>query len=906
MMGSRSQFGLFVVALALTLLAVVVPVQAQDGGMQMQLLLPLPNNPISTSAFPVAVQFVNPIDAQINHYETTIDGRRFIKGDVNLAKAQPGQSYSFRIDGDLSVYTPMLEPGTHVFNIRLSDTRGRYAERQVSFYLQNTIAPKKVTPPTVRIISPTNGAEIVGPVNIKVEASGDAGIKYITVYVNNVPYGITSEYPYTISWDPIKAKLTPGEYVLSASALDISDNRAVSPVVAVRVGHDPSQRVETFLNNLYPSTKSINLNDYLGLSHPTMLGSVNDMPFASRADYGVPMLAYGLSARPKMYTPGILQDLIALVPVSNKSLNNVFASSSPLRAYGLTTPMALAYKGNSLAPLNTYTSYTPMRNPIIVPAVGYNAYSPAQLTVGAPVDAMNPMLGREFPTYTTLPKEIVNKVSPALATTPVLNAAIANGGTTIGSTNPLGMVMATTMPNINLNDTPAHQLLTSGSPQNNALMVNLTEQPVAGLPGNVAIVAGAVNSRPISPDEKVLPILMASIKVGNNYSGSNYAVPMSPAVATASTNVGTPQYNSTMTILAVTPGSKMPAHNAVISDVANARTINPNVPKTPQAYSTVGAGNIKSETSFGVPASPNTPGVAERTIIAPVQGMFAAPRRQTGNGEVNNYAAYTSTTRTHEITPGQPGHNEVAGYAKAGTSFSRPAWLSLASLPSVSAANMSIDYPGISSYSELPRSYQANDTEAASYFTTIIASVPVATNIDVTPIGSNISAQSSYIIRQGDSINSIAEAYHSSPVELQQLNPGIQFVPEKEIIVPLANGRIYLDNKPVIASGAYYPSPYVVNDVAMVPMRMLIEAKGGVVVWLEKNQAVNAWANGSFVDVQIESAQAKVNSDIIDLKRPAHIVGNRTMVPLSFLAKTLNMEATYNTTSGTYALISKK
>lgn len=905
-MGSRSLFGLFVAALAFTLLAVVVPVQAQDGGMQMQLLLPLPNNPISTSAFPVAVQFVNPIDAQISHYETTIDGRRFIKGDVNLAKAQPGQSYSFRIDGDLSVYTPMLEPGSHVFNIRLSDSRGRYAERQVSFYLQNTIAPKKVTPPTVRIISPTNGAEIVGPVNIKVEASGDAGIKYITVYVNNVPYGITSEYPYTISWDPIKAKLTTGEYVLSASALDLSDNRAVSPVVAVRVGQDPSQRVETFLNNLYPSTKSINLNDYLGLSHPAMLGGVNDMPFASRADYGVPMLAYALSARPNMYTPGILQDLIALVPVSNKSLNSVFASSSPLRAYGLTTPMALAYKGNSLAPLNVSSSYTPMRNPIIVPAVGYDAYSTAQQMVGAPSGAMNPMLGREFPTYTTLPQDIVDKVSPALTTAPVLNVAVANGGAAIVSTNSLDTAIATTMPNINLNDTPAHQLITSGSPQNNSSMVNPTVHPVAGLPGTVAVVAGAINSQPISPDEKVLPVMMASVKVGNNYSGSNYAVPMSPAATSASVNVGTPRTNSTMTISAVTPGSEMPAQNAVIPEVANTRNINPNVPKTPQAYSTIEVGNIKNGTSFGIPASLHTPGVAERTIIAPVQGMFASTRRQTGNAETYNYEAYTSTTRTHGITPGQLGRNEVVGYANVGTSFSRPAGLSLASLPSVSAANMSMDYPGISSYSELPRSYQASDTEASSYFSTIIASVPTATNINVTPIGTTISAQSSYIIKQGDSINSIAAAYHSSPVELQQLNPGIEFVPEKEIIVPLANGRIYLDNKPVIASGAYYPSPYVVNDVAMVPMRMLIEAKGGVVVWLEKNQAVNAWANGSFVDVQIESVQAKVNSDIIDLKRPAHIVGNRTMVPLSFLAKTLNMEATYQTASGTYALISKK
>jgi len=902
-MGNRSLLSLVLVALSLSMFALVAPVQAQDGGMQMQLLLPLPNNPISTAAFPVAVQFVNPIDAQVNHYEATIDGRRFIKGDVNLSKIQPGQSYSFRIDGDLSVYTPLLAPGMHIFNIRLSDSRGRSVERQVNFYLQTAIVPKSIVPPTVRIISPLNGAEIKGPVNIKVEASGATGIKYITIFINDVAYGITSEYPYTVSWDPIKAKMTSGSYTISASAIDLSDNKAVSPTVVVKLA---DQGNYTNFNAMYPLTKSARLNDNLGIVHPAIPSVVNDLPFAYKSEYSVPMVAYGLSARSSVQTPGIMRDLIALIPISNTPNANVIANSAPLQAYGLTTPMALAYKAGCIAPMTLNSVYIAMRNPIVIPAVNTGEAIADMPAIGSPADATSIKSGRAYPVLTSIPNGISESAPATQSTPPMLNGSNSMMVILPASSVAFPGITPASMPNLQDKNIAAHQSISTGNPNS----VTLVDLPVVR-PANVAaeknkiINAAATRSQNIKPSDLTTNAQLSPIDSGTTNIASSYAVPASPAIVTSNKTIpaGNPKHNATVTLPAVNPQNGLPARDTDATGTpAKVRNISPGVPSSPLlvASANIGSGNSRI---YAVPTSPVASSSSNSNAIAPEVGMVKRDRLQTSNNESYTIKGYLINDRARGISPTLLGRNDAPAFFNNALNFMRPSSLSLASLPAIGGAgNSYIDAPGASvSNNYLPRSFQPSNTNDREIFVSV-PTIPVE-NTSAVP---TIKAQSSYIIKTGDTLNIIADAYHTSPVELQQMNPGIDFVPGNEIIVPIANARIFVDNKSVITNSAYYPSPYMVNNVAMVPMRMLVEAKGGVVVWLEKDMSVNAWSNGSFVDLKIGTTVATVNNDSIDLSRAAHIVADRTMVPLSFLAQTLNMEASYNATSGTYALISKK
>ncbi|MEI7833235.1 MAG: stalk domain-containing protein [bacterium] len=906
-MRNRSLVSLLVVTILLSAFAMVAA--AQDGGMQMQLLLPMPNNPIATSAFPVAVQFVNPVDGQVNHYEATIDGRRFIKGDVNLSKVQPGQSYSFRIDGDLSVYSPLLEPGLHVFNIRLLDSRGRSIERQVNFYLQTAIVPKTIAPPTVRIISPVNGEEIKGPVNIKVEALGTTGIKYITVFINNVPYGITSEYPYTVSWDPIKAKMTPGNYSISASAIDLSDNHAVSPTVVVKLA---DQGNFTNFNAMYPLTRAAMLNDYLGIAHPAISSMVNDMPFAYKADFGIPMVAYALSARTGVQTPGALRDLIALIPISNSPSTNLIANSSPLQAYGLTTPMALAYKANSIAPMSISPIFMPMRNPIVIPALLTGDANPAFPAISSPADTTPGMkTGRAYPVMNSMPIETGNSVTAGQATSPVPNG-IGSTMVILPATNvqPVGTKPAT-LANLQDNAIPAHNSITSDTPKYTTIVNLPVAKPANEMPEVSTIInAGAVRTQNIKPSDPTAQAQLSSTKTGtvNSTSGYlGYLIPASPDTAIVNKTIpaGNPKHNTTVTLPAVSPVDAPAIQGSVAVTPAQTRCINPAVLSTPQLIASAKIGTANSQSNYAMPSGPQIQAISSGAISAPDVKLATGTRLQTSNGESYTIKGILVADQTRGISPTQFSRIEAPEYFRSSWNFTRPSSIPLASIPAIGGvANTGVELARISGKSSyFSRAYQVNDSNP-SYFTTI-ASVPKYSDPNV---GSNntITVQSSYIIRVGDTLNSIAAAYHATPVELQQMNPGIDFIPEKEIIVPVANARIYVDSKPVIACGAYYPSPYVVNGTAMVPMRMLVEAKGGVVVWLEKDMTVNAWSNGSFVDVKIDSKAATVNNDTINLSRAAHIVADRTMVPMSFLAETLNMEASYNTTSGTYALISKK
>lgn len=160
-----------------------------------------------------------------------------------------------------------------------------------------------------------------------------------------------------------------------------------------------------------------------------------------------------------------------------------------------------------------------------------------------------------------------------------------------------------------------------------------------------------------------------------------------------------------------------------------------------------------------------------------------------------------------------------------------------------------------------------------------------------------------YTVQSGDSLHKIARKYGTTTATLQKLNPTI--APEKlavgtTIAVPRRGAQLTLDNTTLNG-----PAPYVAGQgYAMIPMRWVVEAKGGVIVWLPKTQQAQAWVGNTFFGVTIGKKNARLDSSVYMLPVPAAARDERTMVPLRFMADGLKMQMTYDPASNTYSLIS--
>ncbi|HUG26739.1 MAG TPA: Ig-like domain-containing protein [Gemmatimonadales bacterium] len=83
-------------------------------------------------------------------------------------------------------------------------------------------------PPTVRFITPQNGATVSGVLEIEIEATDDTGIIVVRLFRNNVLAGATQLSPYKFTWDT--GGFTNGEYVLGAQSVDLVGNQALAEI----------------------------------------------------------------------------------------------------------------------------------------------------------------------------------------------------------------------------------------------------------------------------------------------------------------------------------------------------------------------------------------------------------------------------------------------------------------------------------------------------------------------------------------------------------------------------------------------------------------------------------------------------------------------------------------------------
>jgi hypothetical protein len=139
--------------------------------------------------------------------------------------------------------------GTHTLTARATDTSGNST---VSSAVSVTVSNLDVTPPTVSILTPADGATLAGTATLTAGASDNKGVASVQFQIDGSNLGspVTSA-PYTYSWDT--TTVSAGSHKVTAVATDTSGNTASSSVnVTVNQSSDstkPTVAITAPVNN---------------------------------------------------------------------------------------------------------------------------------------------------------------------------------------------------------------------------------------------------------------------------------------------------------------------------------------------------------------------------------------------------------------------------------------------------------------------------------------------------------------------------------------------------------------------------------------------------------------------------------------------------------------------------------
>jgi hypothetical protein len=149
--------------------------------------------------------------------------------DVNATDDREIQSVELYVDGALidtdtsepysvSYDTLQLTEGVHSIKAVAADTAGNLAENVITITLTDQV------PPTVSIISPVNNTEVIGTISILVDATDNAAVESVELYIDDTFIGSDTSEPYSVSYDTLS--VTEGIHSIKAVAVDTAGNLA--------------------------------------------------------------------------------------------------------------------------------------------------------------------------------------------------------------------------------------------------------------------------------------------------------------------------------------------------------------------------------------------------------------------------------------------------------------------------------------------------------------------------------------------------------------------------------------------------------------------------------------------------------------------------------------------------------
>lgn len=113
---------------------------------------------------------------------------------------------------------------------------------------------------------------------------------------------------------------------------------------------------------------------------------------------------------------------------------------------------------------------------------------------------------------------------------------------------------------------------------------------------------------------------------------------------------------------------------------------------------------------------------------------------------------------------------------------------------------------------------------------------------------------------------------------------------------------ITLDSKPI----TFDVQPRVTDGVPLTPIRHLLEGAGGEVKWEDSSKTLSAFTDGREIYVRIGDKIAKINNLPVEMEIAAFLEKGRTIVPLSFIRETLEVEIQFDQKTGHVLITSLK
>ncbi len=131
--------------------------------------------------------------------------------------------------------------------------------------------------------------------------------------------------------------------------------------------------------------------------------------------------------------------------------------------------------------------------------------------------------------------------------------------------------------------------------------------------------------------------------------------------------------------------------------------------------------------------------------------------------------------------------------------------------------------------------------------------------------------------------------------------------PGEPIVAPVASTqfediKVLFDNEAL----ELLASPEHRDGISIAPLREIFEHSDGMLYWYPVEKRVRATRPGTEMELQIGDREAKVNEQTCQLQVAPYIKKGRTMVPLQFLADTLDVTVTFNPDSGQICLTSNE
>lgn len=129
-----------------------------------------------------------------------------------------------------------------------------------------------------------------------------------------------------------------------------------------------------------------------------------------------------------------------------------------------------------------------------------------------------------------------------------------------------------------------------------------------------------------------------------------------------------------------------------------------------------------------------------------------------------------------------------------------------------------------------------------------------------------------------------------------------------DVLIKSNSSKSSADGITVMVNGtllSFDQPPLNINGRVMVPFGIIANSLGAKVEWDQSNQRVTGILENKKITLTINSTTAYINGEAKTLDVPAKIVNGRTLVPIRFVAQSLDAEVEWNPTSKT-VLIKKE